>query len=676
MTPFLALCLAFSLMALSSEDPTKKTNVSAVSSKNDSITSWIHASKNTSFSLEQRKRFLLKAYYYVKSSQADSLQARTLNTIAYRNLKLGDTTLFKKQTNEGLSLATRQNDSFAMGDAHWNYASYYNEEHVFDSAYHHFNAANSYFEKSGHTYESAKMQYGMAFIKGRFKDYSGSEVLIFMAIKKFKRIKDYESLFSCYNHLGQLQIDIYEYDKALFYYEKAIENLKKVKNNRRLKDAVLNNIGNTYLKKGYYTKALQNYDQLLKDENLKFDNIDNYARTLDNKAFCKLLMKDTLGVGVSLNEALRIRDSLGNKSGVIISNIHLARYYTYAQDSVKAIAIAKEANRLADEIKNNRDYLETLSILANLDRKNSSIYLKKHIDFSDSLQILERKIQNKFTRIAFETDEYIEETKRLAEQKVWIVVISIAGGLLFVLALLVVAQISKNRILSFENDQQNYNEQVYLLALKQQEKLEAEKVKERNRISEELHDGVLGKLFGTRMNLGFLEIKGDKNTLKQHQKYIDELQTIEKEIRDVSHKLSDNIDSIQISFSSIIEEELENKSKLGNFKYTFDIDTSIDWHQIDQVFKANLLRILQEALQNILKHAFAKKINLIFKVNKKNFVIELKDDGVGFDSNQKFKGIGLKNIKSRTKKLNGVLRISSTPTKGSVLTIKIPKNES
>ena len=676
MTPFLALCLACSLMALSSEDPAKKTDVSAVSSKNDSITSWIDASKNTSFSLEQRKQFLVKAYHYVTSSHADSVQARTLNTIAYRNLKLGDTALFKKQTNEGLSLATKQNDSFAMGDAHWNYASYYNEGHVFDSAYHHFNAANNFFEKSGHTYESAKMQYGMAFIKGRFKDYSGSEVLIFIAIKKFKRIEDYESLFSCYNHLGQLQKDIYEYDKALFYYDKAIENLNRVQNNRSLKDAVLNNIGNIYIKKGDYTKALQNYNQLLKDENLTFDNIDNYARTLDNKAFCKLLMKDTLGVGASLNKALRIRDSMGNKSGVIISNIHLARYYTYAQDSVKAIAIAKEANRLANAIKNNRDYLETLSILANLDHKNSSIYLKKHIDFSDSLQILERKIQNKFTRIAFETDEYIEETKRLAEQKVWIVVTSVAGGLLFVLALFIVAQISKNRILSFENEQQKSNEQVYLLTLKQQEKLEAEKVKERHRISEELHDGVLGKLFGTRMNLGFLEIKGDKNTLKQHRKYIDELQTIEKEIRNVSHKLSDNIDSIPISFSSIIEEELEKKSKLGNFKYTFDIDTSIDWHQIDQVFKANLLRILQEALQNILKHAFAKKINLVFMVNKKNFVVELKDDGVGFDSNQKFKGIGLKDIKSRTKKLNGVFKISSTPTKGTVLTIKIPKNES
>ena len=79
----------------------------------------------------------------------------------------------------------------------------------------------------------------------------------------------------------------------------------------------------------------------------------------------------------------------------------------------------------------------------------------------------------------------------------------------------------------FDNDQQKANEKIYLMTLKQQEKLENEKIKERNRISEELHDGVLGKLFGTRMNLGFLAIDGDKKTLKQHRFYLDELQTIE-----------------------------------------------------------------------------------------------------------------------------------------------------
>ena len=56
----------------------------------------------------------------------------------------------KTEPYEALALATRLNDSFAIGDGHWNYASYYNQLQVFDSAYHHFDTANKYFDKSGH----------------------------------------------------------------------------------------------------------------------------------------------------------------------------------------------------------------------------------------------------------------------------------------------------------------------------------------------------------------------------------------------------------------------------------------------------------------------------------------------------------------------------------------------
>ncbi|MDB9954580.1 ATP-binding protein [Flavobacteriaceae bacterium] len=641
-------------------------------SKNDSVTSWIQASKNTSYALQERKQFLIKAYHIVKASQIDTTQARKLTTIAFRNLRLGDTTLFKKRTNEALALATQLNDSFAIGDGHWNYASYYNQVQVFDSAYHHFDTANKYFDKSGYIYESAKMQYGMAFIKGRFKDYSGSEVLTFMAIKKFKQIKDYKSLYSCYDHLGILQNDIQEFDKALYYYNKSLEYLEEFDNNQTQYQASLNNIGITYLKKKDYTQALQNFNTLLENDRLKLNNKDYYARALDNRAYCKLLMKDTLNVSKQLNEALQIRDSLDNKSGVVISKIHLARYYSYAQDSVKAIAAAKEANRLAEEIRNSRDYLESLSILANLDAQNSAVYLKRHIEYSDSLQIIERKIQNKFTRIAFETDEYIEETERLAEQKVWITTSSFIVLLFIGLLFFIWHQKSRHNRLLFENDQQKANEQIYLISLRQQEKLENEKIKERNRISEELHDGVLGQLFGTRMNLGFLAIKGDENTLKQHQIYIDELQTIEREIRNVSHELSDNIDSSQINFLTIIHDVLKNKSKLGHFQYELDFDEAIDWQKINQIVKANLYRIIQEALQNIVKHAQAKNVSLFFKVDEQKLAVEIKDDGVGFDNRLKRRGIGVKNMKSRIKKLNGVFTILSKPTEGTQLTIRIP----
>ena len=61
---------------------------------------------------------------------------------------------------------------------------------------------------------------------------------------------------------------------------------------------------------------------------------------------------------------------------------------------------------------------------------------------------------------------------------------------------------------------------------------------ERKRISLELHDGVLGRLFGSRMGLGYLELNADHKTQQQYQQFLDELQSIEKEIRGLSHQLS------------------------------------------------------------------------------------------------------------------------------------------
>ena len=668
----LFITLVFSFSVLSCTKNNEKAKVKPLNNSNDSTILWIKASKNKSFSINQRKDFLVKSYQAIKSSKIDTLQVRNLSIISYQSYKLGDTLLFKKRNKETLAIANKLKDTFAIGDVHWNYASYYNKIQVYDSAYYHFNLAHTYFDKKAYVFESAKTQYGMAFIKGRFKDYSGSEVLTFNPINKFKKIKNYKSLFTCYNHLGQLQNDIKEYDRALFYNNKAIEYIKKIQNNQSLYEAIYNNIANIYVKQKEYTKALKYYNKVLVNDRLKSKNIDSYDRVIDNKAYCRFLMNDSVNVAKPLNIALNIRDSINNREGIIISKIHLAQYYAFKQDTSTAINYIKAANSLAKEIKNSRDYLESLSLLSKLDKKHSSEYLKKHIQFSDSIQIVERKIRNKFTRIAFETDEYIEENKRLSQQKIWILITGF--GLISILGLVYFLKVqkSKNEKLLLENEQQKANEQVYLITLKQQEKLEKEKIKERNRIAEELHDGILGKLFGTRVGLGFLDIKGDKNLKEQHQLFLEELQTIEKEIREVSHKLSDNFDSTQISFTVIIRQLIESKSKIGNFKYELDFDEHINWQNINKKIKVNLYRIIQEALQNIIKYASAKKVSVTFLLNSKDLAVIIKDDGIGFNTKKKKKGIGIKNMTSRIEKLNGDFNIYSKPNEGSTIKMKIP----
>lgn len=665
--------LVFFLFVLSSCDNHRDNNsLDNLERSNDSISLWIKASKNPSISISKRKDYLNKAYQSVKSSRIDTLDVRKLSGIAYATLKLGDTLLFKERNAGALILAKKLKDSFSIGDIHWNYASYYSNKEVYDKAYYHFNFANKYFEGSGYLYEAATTQYGMAFIRGRFKDYSGSEILTFQAIKKFKKLKNSKSLYSTYNHLASLQNDIYEYDRALFYHEEALGYLKKTENKKRLHEASLNNIGITYLKKEKYSKALEYFNKILDNDSLRIQNPERYARVIDNKAYCKFLMGDTINVINQLKTSLHIRDSLNNRGGKIISNLHLSNYCIFIQDTIKAIQYAKEAENLAKEIKNGRDYLASLTLLAELDIDRSQYYLEKYIQFNDSLQILERKIQNKFTRIDYETDEYIEETKRLSQQRIWIVLSGL--GVLTILTLIYFLKIqkSKNENLFLETEQQKANEQVYILTLQQQVKLETEKINERNRISEELHDGILGKLFGARLGLGFLNFEAEKDVKKQYQLFLEELQIIEKEIREVSHRLSENFDSSKINFIVITQQLLESTSKIGDFKFKLDFEETINWYEIDEIIKVNLYRIIQEALQNIIKYANAENVAVEFYLINKHLLLKIKDDGIGLNTKDKKKGIGMKNMQSRVEKLKGNFKLYSKKNEGVNIEIKIP----
>lgn len=641
---------------------------SLTTKKNDSIVYLINQTQKSTISNEDKIKILKKVYISLNKYSEAKKKCEYLSQIAFRFYKLRDTIEFTKTNREAYELAKTLKDTFTIADTHWNYALHFHRDQVYQKSFYHYNMAYKFFEKLNMTYESGRMLYGMAFIKGRYRDFQESETLIFQAIKKFKIVNDLHYLYASYNHLGQLQKDIKIYDKALFYYNKSFGYFKISKKKNKKYLGSYNNIANIYLEKKEFKKAIEYYN---KDLLIKRSR-RSYATILNNISRCKLLMNDTLGIRKDFFTALNIRDSLDYKLGVISSKISISDYYKYLKDTITAIQYSTEANSLAKQIKNGGDYLTTLKQLANLDVKNSKKYLDRYIVFNDSLISEERKARNKFTRIEFETDEYIEETEKLTEQNLLITISSIGTILVLSLLYFIRVQNVKNEKLRLEADQQKANEEVYVLTLQQQAKLEEERVNERNRISAELHDGVLGKLFGTRVNLGFLGMQMNSDTQEKHQTFLEDLQVIEKEIRDVSHKLSENFDDSTVNFSSIIAQLLKDKSNIGDFKYVYIDDKTIVWKSIDEVIKANVYRIIQESLQNIIKHAKAKKVILEFSIVNASIIISLKDDGVGFNTKKSKNGIGLKNIKSRIKKLNGTLVLTSKVNKGTLLSITIP----
>ncbi|WP_408046582.1 tetratricopeptide repeat-containing sensor histidine kinase [Tenacibaculum crassostreae] len=595
-----------------------------------------------------------------------------MSSIAYEFYTLKDTSNFFNINNKAIKLSKKLSNNYALGDAYWNFATYYVRGETYNEAYHYFNQALNYFDIEKHKFESAKIIFGMARIRGFYRDYAGSENLNIKAIELFKALNNYKYLYITNNHLALLLTDIGEFEKALDYYDKSIEYINKLDDSDEKKSylkTVSNNKALVFTKLKKYNKALRLYNQIISDKNIP---INKYALYLSNRSYCKLLANDTIGLRLDFFRALHLRDSIGDKLGVLTTKIHISDYFKHEKDTTNALLYAKTANTLAKELNNGGDYLTTLNQLANLDPKNSKKYLDRYIEFNDSLISAERRTQNKFTRIEFETDEYIAETERLNQQRIWILVTSFGGILILSLLYFLRVQKVRNEKLRLEAEQQKANEEVYILTLQQQAKLEEERVNERNRISAELHDGILGKLFGTRVNLGFLAMGMQAETQEKHQTFLDELQDIEKEIRDVSHKLSDNFDSSNINFTNILEQLLKDKSNIGNFQYQFNIDKNIVWKDINEITKANLYRIIQEALQNIIKHANAKNVILDASIAQKELIISLQDDGIGFNTNKKKKGIGLKNMKARVEQIGSQLELHSTENKGTTLVIKTP----
>jgi len=235
------------------------------------------------------------------------------------------------------------------------------------------------------------------------------------------------------------------------------------------------------------------------------------------------------------------------------------------------------------------------------------------------------------------------------------------------------AQRAKSRELLLRQAQQRANEDIYRLIISQQNKLEEGRVLEKNRIAKELHDGVLGRLFGLRLNLDGLNHRNDEDAIHERIRCLEELKNIEQDLREISHELSREKYVLVNNFVAIVNNLLDEQAKINPAKLNAVIGENIDWDQLNNTTKINLYRILQESLQNINKYANAKTIKVEFRKDKKgNLVLNITDDGDGFEVDKKSKGIGLKNIVTRTHESNGIIEIKSAPGKGTRISITVP----
>ena len=456
---------------------------------------------------------------------------------------------------------------------------------------------------------------------------------------------------------------------------KALENAKSLRD--PIKSArSLNNIGVVYQKMEDHDNSISNYTRALSIDSLSTKNPRLFAMLTDNLGYSEFKLGNYQVASFLFQKALKIRDSINHESGIVINKLHLGEYYLESGDTIQALKYTEEANSLAADTRNNRDLLASYLQLAEIEPTKATSYLDSYIHLNDSLLNEERAIRNKFARIRFETDQYIQRTRQLSYEKLWLGLIAVILASALFLLYLLTNQKAKNKELKFQKEQQEYNEDIYKLLLKQQTKLEEGRQEERARISSELHDGVLGKLFGIRMNFGLLNLNSPDQISDKYHQLLEKLQYTEEEIRQISHNLIREVSGSHLNFAKLLEQLVSDYRSLTSAQINFNFDEDIDGELIDENIQINYYRILQEALQNVVKHAEAKNVNIGVYRKEDFLLMEIWDDGKGFDQRKKIKGIGLKNMRDRMEKIEGRFNFKTSATGTKLFfKVKIHRNE-
>lgn len=192
---------------------------------------------------------------------------------------------------------------------------------------------------------------------------------------------------------------------------------------------------------------------------------------------------------------------------------------------------------------------------------------------------------------------------------------------------------------------------------------------ERYQLAMELHDNVQQILTAASLNVDFLEnIHTDAITKVAVSNLKASLSEAIKELRRLSQQLAPSVEP-DFPLSEKINSLTKSMGVNERLKAKINVDPGIE---LNEKVQLGFYRIIQEQLTNIIKHAATSEVDITIKTGGENIILNIVDEGIGFEMDSKKSGIGFENIRRRTESMNGSLDIVSAPGKGTRVTVQVP----
>jgi len=539
------------------------------------------------------------------------------------------------------------------------------------------------------------------------RDFDSSEYFYFKAAPVMKSIRDTSGLAFLYNNMGALYKERAEYDVSLKYSFESLRIYQWLDNKRKIA-LLLNNIGVTYeeLKKydtalDYYHRAL-NYNIAEENENgiaRNYIGLGNMSLALKNYAeamhFFRLAeplfrkLEWTIELSVVLNnmgnvyaEQKQYGEALKKKEEALKIAIESediqgqAKYHLYITDILfrlnrfrEAEEHIEKANILAKKIKSYEIEMDLYEAYAkyyfgtNRFEKGNAYFLQFQT-IKDSIYSLEMakdialmEVKHNTQRLRLEKAESDAKNLQLqnahlesTQQRNYLIIAFTAF-----IPLLVLFLFYRSR------EQKRKEEKLRISAMLMSEE------QERTRIARELHDG-LGQILSTaRLNAAALEDSVAPEDEKILQNALALLDQSVVEVRNISH----NLMPAALSGKGLKEALTELSEKMNTIK-----KPALQFEYISHSAKAMeksvevaVYRVIQETLNNMVKHASADFIFLQIKQSDKKLEILIRDNGKGFDVKNvdESLGLGWKNISTRLSLIHGKFDIQSEIGMGTII---------
>jgi signal transduction histidine kinase len=462
-------------------------------------------------------------------------------------------------------------------------------------------------------------------------------------------------LMGMYDNIGNLKNILHLYDSALYFYHKELILAKHLKNSDNEISSYLS-IGAVYdyVNRNDSVKYYLNMARLIAE---KFNSRQALVNILANMGDYELKTGSSTRAIKDYEKEYLLADSIGDVNSVADAFNRMAIAYNRKGDFYNAYIYQYNYTLLHDSLLNE----ETMRTVAELQQQYETE--KKEAQIKD-LQVKKSYLDSKI----------LAEHR---EKELLYFALAALGLIALILIYVYRQKLKLNKLLSREETEENHKKYKALMQQMEENALTSMldgQENERQRIASELHDNLGSMLSTVKLHFSSLKSKPDDSEFnKAFERAGALLDSACSEVRKIAHNITTGI----ITHFGLIAaiNELRNQIEASG-----RLKINLFTHNLEQRLEAQteiyIYRILQELINNCLKHAEASQMDIHIAQYDHTLQLLVEDNGRGFDhhNTEIRKGAGLNNISIRVSKLQGSYHLDTTPGKGTTFVIEIPFN--